>query len=496
MSAKERTSRSAPCIFCGDVGYDMRMHYQEGAVEEVVHYCHKTKAAKGDIVGVGAEQYICIAAGKELPVVGSFDLWKKYLTKEEWKSKQKLINPDWKPSKGTGGTPRQDSQKSTFVNMKQTAQGLLPGEVPVRSPKEQHAFNTYLASMLILEDKHLDVFKKDWESSTYPGLVTDILKQYPIRSFPPADKARFANSEKFKNPTRQQMIKNLCEKFGDLTGYPFIYVRTGAYWDDQPMEKRYTFSCGEGVIFPCYDKDGYLYRYRIKNDYPDLRIKEGKHPAFCGSYGRFHHFYDKDGKHCWSFKADQQADYKLVYGPESDHSLRVNEKNLPVTGGKAEGKYTNISSVYEKRLSDGSVVNGFLNGCRSGSPYSLYYKQGEPFTVVIGTEGEKKSMVANQFKKTPLVCVPGVSAYSVVFEKDENGISLIDFLKSKGMKYFVLCYDADKEENERVLQAEASFVEELKKNNVIPLIGEWRGKFDKGLDDILIMGLDITVRRA
>ena len=57
MSAKERTSRSAPCIFCGDVGYDMRVHYQEGAVEEVVHYCHKTNAAKGDIVQVSKEQF-------------------------------------------------------------------------------------------------------------------------------------------------------------------------------------------------------------------------------------------------------------------------------------------------------------------------------------------------------------------------------------------------------------------------------------------------------
>ena len=50
MSAKERTSRSAPCIFCGDVGYDMRVHYQDGVEEEVVHYCHKTNATKGDII--------------------------------------------------------------------------------------------------------------------------------------------------------------------------------------------------------------------------------------------------------------------------------------------------------------------------------------------------------------------------------------------------------------------------------------------------------------
>lgn len=491
MSAKERTSRSAPCIFCGDVGYDMRMHYQNEAVEEIVHYCHKTKAVKGEVRTVGSNQYICIAAGKELPVVGSFDLWKKYLSKEEWKCRPKGTY-DYK-----GPSQNHVTHNAIRRSEKETASHkLIPGEVITKPPREQDAFNRYLSELLVLEDKHKEVFIKEWESNTHPDLIKTLMDRYPIRSFPPPDKARYANKEHLRNPSRQELIRKLYEKFGDLTGYPFIYLKTGAYWDQQPMEKRYAFSCGEGIIFPCYDKDGYLYRYRIKNDYPDIKTKEGAHNPFKGKYGRFHHFYDKDGKHCWNFKAHQDETYQLVYGPESDHSLRLTERNLPIVGGKAEGKYTNISSVYEKRLSDGSVINGFLNGCRSGSPYSLYYKEGQPFTVVIGTEGEKKSMVANHIKKCPLVCVPGVSSYSVIFQKDADGRSLIDFLKEKGMKYFILCYDADKEENERVLHAEASFVEELKKNDVIPLIGEWKGKFNKGLDDILLMGLDITVRRA
>ena len=495
MSTKERTSRGAPCIFCGDVGYDMRMHYQDGTEEEVVHYCHKTNAAKGDIVHVGDEQYICIAAGKVLPVVGAFDLWKKYLTKEEWKRRQKNINPD-RYATGNGRDMKVSPNRRLSSMYPKSRQELLPGEVETKSPKEQHAFNMYLAELLILEEKHKESFRKEWESSTRPELLETILKRYPIRNFPPPDKARYANDERFNNLTRKELIDKLYKKFGDLTGYPFIYMKSGEYWDDQPVEKRYTFSCGEGVLFPCYDKDGNLYRFRIKADYPDITIKRGKHPDFQGSYGRFHHFYDKNGKHCWSFKEQDQQEYRMVYGPDSDHSLTLNGKGLPLPGGKPEGKYKNVSSVLEKTLPDMTVVNAFLNGCRSGSPYSLYYKEGESFTVVIGTEGEKKSMVANHIKKCPLVCVPGVSSYSVIFEKDKNGVSLIDYLKSNGMKYFILCYDADKEENERVLDSEASFVEELKKNDVIPLIGEWKGKFNKGLDDILIMGLDITVRRA
>ena len=105
-------------------------------------------------------------------------------------------------------------------------------------------------------------------------------------------------------------------------------------------------------------------------------------------------------------------------------------------------------------------------------------------------------MVTNYFKKFPVVSLPGVSCYSSIFNKDKSNQSLIDSLKQKGMKYFILCYDADKHTNEDVLKAEKRFIEELKKNNVIPLTGEWKNKFDKGIDDILLLGLDITIMPA
>ena len=274
-----------------------------------------------------------------------------------------------------------------------------------------------------------------------------------------------------------------------------MYQRTGSYWESQSEEERWTFCCGEGILFPCYNKDGYLYRFRIKNEYPDIKIKEGD-LAFQGKYGRFHHSYDKDGKHCWSFKEQGSDSYLPVYGPGSNNTLSLNEKGLPSLGGKADGKYANISSVKEIRLENGRVVNMFHNGCRSGSPYSLYYQEGDSFKIVLGSEGEKKGMIANYIKKCPLVHISGVSAYSTIFEKDENGESLIDWLKKRGMKYFAICYDADKESNERVAQAEKALAEELIRNDVIPLIGEWKGKFNKGIDDILLMGLDISIKRA
>ena len=59
------------------------------------------------------------------------------------------------------------------------------------------------------------------------------------------------------------------------------------------------------------------------------------------------------------------------------------------------------------------------------------------------------------------------------------------------MKVFILCYDADKEENRQVSKAEESFIRELRKEGVNAIIGKWSGKFDKGIDDILLMGCDI-----
>ena len=66
-------------------------------------------------------------------------------------------------------------------------------------------------------------------------------------------------------------------------------------------------------------------------------------------------------------------------------------------------------------------------------------------------------------------------------------------LKKKGMKALVLCYDADKSENSMVSRAEKEFLERIKQAEVIPYTGEWSGKFDKGLDDILLMGIDFKI---
>lgn len=479
MGLMQRTTRSAPCIFCGDVGYDMRITYQtEEGGQETIHWCHKTKAAKHDIISSQGIDYICISAGKVIDI-GEFDLFKEYVTKEDWLRKNKST---------TGSIYNKKKLHNSYDTIKP-----VENEAEVLPNEKLHEIYTCFLNMLVLEDKHIQLLRSEWENPIHPELMDVLSKTYPIKSLPPIDRARYYNKEGLKNPKRKEITKALIQKFGSLEGVPGFYELDTPYYKDKPKEERWTFVGSEGIIFPCYDKDGYIYRIRYRDDYPDIIIKEGKHLPFQNMYGSFSHSYDKEGQHTWTFHPKNGK--PMVVWNKEQKLINLSTNNMPLIKGKVSGKYKNFSS-YSIKDEDNILKNRYLHGCRSGSPYSLYSTNNQSFTVVIGTEGEKKGMVTNYFKKFPVVSLPGVSCYSSIFNKDKSNQSLIDSLKQKGMKYFILCYDADKHTNEDVLKAEKRFIEELKKNNVIPLTGEWKNKFDKGIDDILLLGLDITIMPA
>jgi hypothetical protein len=461
----------------------MRVIYPEN--EEVVHWCHKAQGMKGDIVSLGGKYYICISADHRTSEasMGSFSLWKEYLTKEQWMEKQERLNPNWKPSgsfkgnrNGNQNIARKDVSFRTPVH---EDGGRIEGEEAVLPPEKLDRIYRAMLSMLVLEDSHKASLLAEWKSPVHD--VSYLIDKFMIRSLPIPDKARFKTKDRFKNPTRKALVSKLLDLFGDLRGVPGFYLRSGTYWSDKPERERWTLAFGHGaVIYPCYNKDGYLYRLRVKDEYPDLKIKQGVHEAFRGQYGMFIRRYDNEGF------------FKCYFCPENGGKIEVDPT---LAYGKANGKYKTFSSYAEKLVGD-KVVNTMQCGTRSGVPYSLYTQTDDNWSVVIGTEGEKKSMVANAIKHCPCVDIAGVSCYSVIFKREADGKSLIDKLKEHGMKFFILCYDADKESNESVKLAEAELVAELRNEGVQPLIGHWKSAFDKGLDDILLAGLDMVVSPA
>lgn len=467
---RQRTSKDQPCVFCGDIGYDMRMLYPQadGSVE-TVHWCHKAQAVKGaHLTGSDGKDYICISADKQVNGggMGTFCLFREYLTKEEWRSRQ--------------GKP------ADFTFFKKQ-EGPIKGEVEPLSAAELHDRHTFLLSKLTLEEGDYRMLEKEWKIDGGYNLM-HLIERYNIVSFPPSDRVRFANNMKLANPTIKSLMHDMCKEFGSPIGIPGVYERTGTYYDGKPLEDRVTMNC-EGLIFPTFDVKGNLYRLRRREPFPNYQIKEGMEP-FNGMYGTFVHSYDKNARHLWSFvRKDNGMSIPVWGGDLQQYYITVNE-NLCPTIGKVSGKYKNVSSLFEKIGENGERYNALTNGCKSGSPYSLYTQPGDSWNFVIATEGEKKGMVANAIKHCPVITVPGVGLYNQLFD-DSKGPSVIDFMKQKGVKGIILCYDADKETNENVKHAETSFVEAIKKSGLKAFIGNW--DLDKGLDDLLIQGGEITI---
>lgn len=478
-----RVSKSNPCPICGSTDYDIIYDYGS---EGMVIWCHKMPAQ--ETVLRGGTEFVCIKQGKESKI-GIFNLYKERNSYEEGKKRyieeKKKNNPQWKPSsKGASRKPFIKNNCS-FENLE------VKEDVVPLSNEELDVRYRYFLSLLVLEQKHRRLLLNEWKSDVFPEIGENLLKIYPIKSLPPKDIIRFKSSDQFENPTRKKIMEAMLKKFGTVKGIPGFYCRTGDYWDAKPENERWTFSGNEGIIFPTMDKDGYVYRLRYREDYPNYKVKSGGE-TYQGMYGVFSHRYSDNGMHQWWF-----------YPSEDDKNKNPILANVPLNNGlpsigHAQGKYKTLSS-WKDKVEGKYIVNGMLGGCRSGAPYSLYvpHTKRDSYPIAILTEGEKKAMIGCVVKNCPVVSFAGVGTYSVLFAKDMLGKSLYDKLTHDyGVKFFIICYDADKESNGTVKNAEAGLAKLITEAGSQVLIGDWSGKFDKGLDDILLMGIDIITRKS
>lgn len=488
-----RCTKSYPCPICGTTDFDMALRYDDGSV---IYHCHKATGNSNIIVG--GKEYVCIKAD-HMEELGRFNLYQEKSEKERIDAEKKRVwmqSPqfeEWKKRKGIQNF-KPSFKKDTAVASAPTVVNFTKREVESLHPLSNKDLNDryrFLLSKLVLEEKHERKLRAEWDSAIYPTIADDVLKKYPIRSFPPEDKIRFKGREQFQNPTRKQLMASLIKEFGDPRGIPGVYLREGEYWENKPMAERWTFSSQEGIIFPCYDIENNLYRSRLKVEYYNKTIKDH---SFNGMNGTFYHKYSQDGNHLWYFDENgfgldrEPKKGILVYG--GNHNLISLKDGVPEIG-KATSKYKTISSYFEKNVGD-KIVNGLSYGCTGGTPYSLYVPNNTNYKMIIGAEGEKKGIIASQIKGCPVLTNPGVGIYKQLFDRS-NGKSVIDVLKERGMKMFVLCYDADKEVNPNVLASEKGFIDALKKEGIRVMKGDWSSSFDKGLDDILLQGVNFIL---
>lgn len=272
------------------------------------------------------------------------------------------------------------------------------------------------------------------------GFTDELIEKYMIRSFPEPDNYRFHNRETYRsiNPLRRDIAETVAQKFGgNLTGVPGFYQEK-----DRNGNLRWNICGAGGIFFPLFDPYDNMYRLRI-------RIRMSK---------------DQPG---------------------------VDVKNL-------KNKYRNFSS-YKDETKDGVQKNKYLNGCAANNNCGFYSNEGDDFRVVFITEGEKKSILANNFFKKPFISLPGVNSHSKlldVVKADENtqGKRFIDFLKEKGTKLVIVAFDADKTVNDSVLRQEEQTFKRLKEEGFTIGCAEWDMAYGKGIDDLLKNGHEPVYR--
>lgn len=436
MAEKISISASDPCKICGKPDWCYRLYFPETG--DTLHCCARI-SEKGAITSSGSTYVFKKTHETD---IGEFAYYQE--AEEAAKGREKFL----KQLKDGKMVPKIVSQATT-----NKSENHLLGECEIASSSRLSEVYKDFVKVFPLSIKDKEHLRDEWETKTSVGLTKEILESYPIISIPKDESKRV------------EAIRKLKTLHGNLRGIPGYYEKDGVG----------TLSGKEGIAFPIFNKNGELIRYRIRENFPDISGE------FAGVKGTYQHRYSKDGSHLWFFVTKESS--KLVWA--SNKKLIVLDKNgLPK--GKPSSKYKNLASCF-----DDKGKNGYQYGTRSGSRVSIYARPGDNFSSVYFTEGEKKAMVANILLKCPAVSLPGTGTFSKLFDasSQEDGISIADYLVSKGMKLAVIAYDADKTNNLLVLKAETKAIEAFKQKKISIAVGEWNPNFGKGLDDILISGV-------
>lgn len=458
----KNVSAAHPCPICGKPDWCFSKPSGDGEL----YYC--ARAADSPVVANG-EVYLLQRMSKE-----DFGVY-------ETERQQQAARRRWVEEQRKLGRNINYSGKSTSLKNVSTKprEEVYPTEekIPVASTARLNEVYSAFLGFCILEEQHKMQLQTEWYNKEYQDehIFESLIEQYPIKSIPPEDHARIESGMFLKNLFRKKIMEKLVEQVGEPLGVPGFYQKENGSW---------TFYWLSGMAFPIYNSKGEIIRIRIRDDFATV---SGSYKEQEGEYL----FNRKDGS--WYFIPI--VDGKRIYPGEIVYNAKKGIKNITLVNykpmGKVNGKYKNFSSYAEYRDDEKKLIrNRFLNGCQSESYISLYCQPDDNFSVVYFTEGEKKGMVSDYCLKSPCVTVPGVSTFSKIFEKEDGmETSMLDYLLSKGMQLAVMCYDADKTVNEKVLRSEQKAIARLKEAGVAVAIGEWNINFGKGLDDILIAHL-------
>ena len=423
-------SKKRPCPICGKD--DWCGFIDCGNTELVM--CMR-RHDESNVYGVDGNEYVFIKKTKR----GEGTIYKNRVDYER-------DLQEWKKENGYS----QNTRKLSFEKKMETVQKEeMPDNCVELLPADRiDAISREMLSMLVLEPRHREYLLRQ-------GWTDELIERHHVKSFPESDFIRWKYSDRMRlrNPRRRDICKALELKFGtgSLKGYP------GAFLDSKGIRN---LAGPSGIVFPMYDLSGRIVRLRIRMDFTDilrdLKFRDGK----------VYFDYETD-----SYEVTMKGVFKTTGG--------TRELMKDDTAGR-KGKYRTLSSGGGDRSDSKTVVTE----CgRSLNEPSVYMTEGDDPMLCYIVEGEPKSIYSNYRLKAPVISVPGVNSWFTVFDH-----GLIEGMRQKGTKMFVVAYDADKNSNENVLYHEGELVDALKKANVPVAIADWDEELGKGLDDLLSGG--------
>lgn len=347
------------------------------------------------------------------------------------------------------------SAKENYQFAKPKAQKqLIPIDIiEPRSNEEVSLIYHEMLSKLILEDCHREYLHKN-------GWTDELISYHHIATFPEPDslRVRFKNRYRSRNPYRKKLAESIENKFGKgcLRGVPGAYMDNGAW----------NFYGHSGILFPMYDLKMNIKRLRIRMDYRDQEV-----PVFK----------DQEGIYYVSDNVRYHICMKGIYSGSGDERVFI----------KVRGKYRTLSSFLqdEKAEKEGFYMNALNQGCQSLNEYSLYTMPEDDCSIFLITEGEPKGLYTNYRMKYPVLTASGVTSYLQLAKKE-----VLEGCKAMGMQMMVIATDADKYENDKVMDAEAALIKALKKEGIMVGVAEWDERHGKGIDDCIAGGHWPTIR--
>lgn len=428
------------CPICGSEDCCTSYTPKNSSIPNAVMYlCHGVRNGKKGSSLVGRD-------GTEYRLVGETQngAWKLETVEQHrrnvdaWKARQSS-GSEWKLPDGTVVPPVQTNsvcQTSTqeLVQKKpekkvMVAPHCVENVDNIRSNRELDKAYHIVTDMLHLLPHHREKLIQD-------GWTDELIRKYRIVSMPLTDKDRWHMEHEGKRmvpamslPWRNAIVKELQRQLGeDLSGIPGFYLGRKVDKHTGEIRNEWRMAGPEGMMFFSRDIHGHMFGAEIRLDNPGTK-----------------------------------------------------------------GKYRGWSTNPEKEDKSGNPL--YPGGTKLPDQAGIVFNQDVDNTYVAYiTEGFKKAILGNAYKHCPFVVLKGVGKINNLIENADESLIMIDYLKSIGTKMLIFAFDADKNVNANVLRHEQRGIALMKEHGFSVGVADWsmHAAYAKGIDDLLVQGLDCT----